>query len=55
MKILATLDKPSSGKVLFCEKDIWNNQDYLSQIGYMPQDIEIYDGFTAYDLSLIHI
>lgn len=49
MKILATLDKPSSGKVLFCEKDIWNNQDYLSQIGYMPQDIEIYDGFTAYD------
>ena len=49
MKILATLDKPSSGKVLFCEKDIWNNPDYLSQIGYMPQDIEIYDGFTAYD------
>lgn len=49
MKIIATLDRPSAGEVNYNGKSIWNNKQYLINVGYMPQDIEIYSGFTAYD------
>lgn len=49
MKMMATLDRPTSGTLMYDEKNIWNNKAYLINMGYMPQDIEIYAGFTAYD------
>lgn len=49
MKIIATLDRPSKGRVTFYGEEIWNRKNYRMKIGYMPQDIEIYEGFTAYD------
>lgn len=49
MKMIATLDRPTSGTLTYNGKTILNNKDYLMNMGYMPQDIEIYAGFTAYD------
>ncbi|MGP1567745.1 MAG: ABC transporter ATP-binding protein [Peptoanaerobacter stomatis] len=49
MKMMATLDRPTSGTLTYDGKNILNNKDYLINMGYMPQDIEIYAGFTAYD------
>lgn len=50
MRILATIDFPSNGKVFFNGKDIFSiGEDYRGMIGYMPQDYNIYSGFNAID------
>ena len=49
MKIMATLDKATSGTLTYGGNNILNDKTYLMNMGYMPQDIEIYEGFTAYD------
>ncbi|MEY8236968.1 ABC transporter ATP-binding protein [Lachnospiraceae bacterium 66-29] len=50
MRILATIDFPSNGKVFFNGKDIFSiGEEYRGMIGYMPQDYNIYSGFNAID------
>ena len=48
MRILTTVDFPTSGSVLYKGKNITEmNEDYRDLIGYMPQDYSVYPGFTA--------
>ena len=50
MRILTTVDFPSSGNVLYKGKNIIQmDEDYRDLIGYMPQDYSVYPGFTAVD------
>lgn len=50
MRILATIDFASNGKVFFNGKDIFSiGEEYRGMIGYMPQDYNIYSGFNAID------
>lgn len=50
MRILTTVDFPSSGSVLYKGKNITKmDEDYRDLIGYMPQDYSVYPGFTATD------
>jgi len=50
MRILTTVDFPSSGSVLYKGKNITEmDEDYRGLIGYMPQDYSVYPGFTATD------
>lgn len=50
MRILATIDFPSNGKVFCNGKDIFSiGEEYRGMIGYMPQDYSIYSGFNAID------
>lgn len=50
MRILATIDFPSNGKVFYNGKDIFSiGEEYRGIIGYMPQDYSIYSGFNAID------
>ncbi len=48
MRILTTVDFPTSGSVLYNGKNITQmDGDYRGLIGYMPQDYSVYPGFTA--------
>jgi ABC-2 type transport system ATP-binding protein len=48
MRILATIAKPSSGRVLWNGKDIAQNPDALRNIlGYLPQDFAVYPNLNA--------
>lgn len=50
MRILATVDFPTKGQVLYDGKDILAlDESYRNLIGYMPQDYSVYAGFTAKD------
>jgi ABC-type multidrug transport system ATPase subunit len=50
MRILTTVDFPTSGSVLYCGKNITEmDEDYRNLIGYMPQDYSVYPSFTATD------
>ncbi len=50
MRILTTVDFPTSGSILYSGKSIAEmDEDYRSLIGYMPQDYSIYPSFTATD------
>ena len=50
MRILTTVDFPTSGSVLYNGKNIIQMEgDYRDLIGYMPQDYSVYPGFTATD------
>ena len=50
MRILTTVDFPSSGSVLYQGRNITKmDEDYRDLIGYMPQDYSVYPGFTATD------
>ena len=50
MRILTTVDFPTSGSVLYGGKSITEmDEDYRKLIGYMPQDYSVYPGFTATD------
>ena len=46
IKIIAGLEKMTSGKIIFEEKET-NINKYKSNIGLLPQDIAIYHDFTA--------
>lgn len=48
MKQLATIVTPSSGKILYNEKDIKSLDDkYRDLVGYLPQDFDAYKNFKA--------
>ena len=50
MRILTTVDFQTKGEVLYDEKNIVSmDEDYRDLIGYMPQDYDVYPGFTAKD------
>lgn len=50
MRILATVDFPTKGQVLYDGADIFTlDEKYRSLIGYMPQDYSVYPSFTAKD------
>lgn len=50
MRILTTVDFPTSGSVLYGGKNITEmDGDYRNLIGYMPQDYSVYPSFTATD------
>ena len=50
MRILTTVDFPTSGRVLYGGKNITEmDEDYRNLVGYMPQDYSVYPGFTATD------
>ncbi len=48
MQMIATITRPSSGKILFQGTDIIRNPELLRQrLGYLPQDFGIYENLTA--------
>ncbi|MDB5970821.1 MAG: transporter ATP-binding protein [Hydrocarboniphaga sp.] len=48
MRILATLAKPSQGRVLWDGVDMARNPDALrTQLGYLPQDFGVYEALSA--------
>lgn len=48
MRILATVTKPSAGKVLWDSADIARNPDALRDVlGYLPQDFGVYPNLSA--------
>lgn len=50
MRILATVTRPSSGRVLWNEQDIAQNPDALRNVlGYLPQDFGVYPNLNAYE------
>ena len=50
MRILTTVDFPTSGSVLYGGKNINEmDEDYRNLVGYMPQDYSVYPSFTATD------
>ena len=50
MRMMATVDFPTKGEILYEGKDIFRlDEEYRSLIGYMPQNYNVYQGFTARD------
>ncbi|MBX2840610.1 MAG: ABC transporter ATP-binding protein [Flammeovirgaceae bacterium] len=48
MRIIATIQEPSSGTVTFNEKDIIRNPGYIrKQIGFLPQEFGVYPKISA--------
>lgn len=53
MKQVATLKKPTSGKILYNGKDIKTlDEEYRNIIGYLPQDFDAYKNFSAQDFLM---
>jgi len=51
MRIVATLQTPSSGNVLFDEIDVLRYPEVLRRtLGYLPQDFGVYPRVSAYDM-----
>jgi ABC-2 type transport system ATP-binding protein len=50
MSILVTLIKPSSGDVLYDDNSVISNPSYIrGNIGYVPQDISLYEDLSGID------
>ena len=50
MAILVTLIKPSNGDVLYDDKSVISNPSYIrGKIGYVPQDIALYEDLSGMD------
>lgn len=48
--MIATLDKPDSGSILFHGKDIVANPNIIRErLGYIPQDIALYESLSGLD------
>src|SRR5437763_7797163 len=48
MQMLATITRPTSGRILFHGEDITRRPDPLRRrLGYLPQDFGVYDNLTA--------
>lgn len=55
MKIIAGLQKPTSGNITFNKIDVLKNPEYVKQnLGFLPQDFGVYPKVSAYNL-LEHI
>lgn len=53
MKQIATLKQPTSGKILYNEKDVNTlDENYRAVVGYLPQDFDAYKNFSAKDFLL---
>lgn len=50
MRMLATVDFPTKGEIRYGEENIFSmDEEYRNLIGYMPQNYNVYPGFTARD------
>lgn len=50
MRMMATVDFPTKGEIRYEGKSIYSmDEEYRGLIGYMPQNYNIYPGFTARD------
>ena len=50
MRILATVTRPTSGRVVWNEEDIAQNPDALREVlGYLPQDFGVYPNLNAHE------
>lgn len=48
MRMLASILKPTSGRILFDDRDISTlNESYRDLLGYLPQEFGLYQNFTA--------
>jgi ABC-type multidrug transport system ATPase subunit len=48
MQMIATITRPTQGKIYFQDHDISKEPDYLrTRLGYLPQDFGIYDNLTS--------
>lgn len=48
MQMIATITKPTTGKIFYQDQDITKNPEYVrKRLGYLPQDFGIYDNLTA--------
>src|SRR3954454_12289036 len=48
MQMIATVTRPTSGRILFQEKDVVKHpNDLRRRLGYLPQDFGVYDNLTA--------
>ena len=48
MQMIATIMKPTSGKIFFNDQDITKDPEYVrKRLGYLPQDFGVYDNLTA--------
>ena len=48
MQMIATITKPTAGRICFGSVDIARDPDVLRRtLGYLPQDFGVYDGLTA--------
>ena len=50
VSMIATLQKPDSGTILFEGQDIVSNPDAIrKKLGYVPQDIALYESLSGMD------
>src|SRR4051795_6187199 len=48
MQMIATITRPTSGRILFHEQDVAKRPNELRRrLGYLPQDFGVYDNLTA--------
>jgi ABC-type multidrug transport system ATPase subunit len=48
MQMMATITRPSSGRILFQDVDLVKNPEHVrKKLGYLPQDFGVYDNLTA--------
>jgi ABC-type multidrug transport system ATPase subunit len=48
MQMIATITRPTAGRILFQGTDIIRNPEFLRQrLGYLPQDFGIYENLTS--------
>src|SRR5438874_7008921 len=48
MQMIATITRPTSGRILFRDRDIAKRPNELRRrLGYLPQDFGVYDNLTA--------
>jgi len=51
MQMIATITRPTGGRILFEGQDVAENPDELRRrLGYLPQDFGVYDNLTAAEL-----
>ncbi|HET8773929.1 MAG TPA: ABC transporter ATP-binding protein [Thermoanaerobaculia bacterium] len=51
MQMIATVTKPSAGRIFFRDADVVAKPDPLRRrLGYLPQDFGVYENLTAYEL-----
>jgi ABC-2 type transport system ATP-binding protein len=50
MQMIATVSKPTTGRIVFNGIDVVANPDRLrARLGYLPQDFGVYDNLTAFE------